>query len=109
MRHICFIIIILSPVLCQGQAVKDFKQEKSKADVTLSEGTLSNSPLTNNAVIEADLSITGTRLAQQVVCEISGLTSGKHAISIINRGPGPVAVDAILINNNINIKNIHNN
>ena len=46
-----------------------------------------------------DLSITGTRQAQQVVCEISGLTSGKHAISIINRGPGPVAVDAILINN----------
>jgi hypothetical protein len=53
----------------------------------------------------ADLSINGTRRAQQVVCEISGLNSGKHAISIINRGPGPVAVDAIFINNTIDIKN----
>jgi hypothetical protein len=45
----------------------------------------------------ADLSISGTRQAQQVVCEISGLTPGKHAIAIVNRGPGPVAVDAIII------------
>ena len=45
----------------------------------------------------ADLSITGTRQAQQVVCEISGLTSGKHTISIVNRGSEPVAVDAILV------------
>jgi len=45
----------------------------------------------------ADLSITGTRQAQQVVCEVTGFTSGKHIISIINRGPGPVAVDAILV------------
>ncbi|MCX6262311.1 MAG: hypothetical protein NTY95_16020 [Bacteroidia bacterium] len=53
----------------------------------------------------AYLSTIGTRRAQQVVCEISGLNSGKHTISIINRGPGPVAVDAIFINNTIDIKN----
>jgi alpha-L-fucosidase len=44
----------------------------------------------------ADLSTIGARQAQQVVCEVSGLTSGKHAISIIHRGPGPVAVDALV-------------
>ncbi|OJU53913.1 MAG: hypothetical protein BGN96_08815 [Bacteroidales bacterium 45-6] len=45
----------------------------------------------------ADLSITGTRQAQQVVCVISGLISGKHTIGIINRGSGPVAVDALMV------------
>jgi hypothetical protein len=45
----------------------------------------------------ADLSIIGTRQSQQVVCEISGLTPVKHVVSIINRGSGPVAVDAILV------------
>jgi len=45
----------------------------------------------------ADLSTTGTRQAQQVVCEVTGLTSGKHTINIINRGPGPVAVDAMIV------------
>ncbi len=45
----------------------------------------------------ADLSTIGKRLAQQVVCEVAGLTPGKHAISIVNRGPGPVAVDALLV------------
>jgi hypothetical protein len=45
----------------------------------------------------ADLSIAGTRQAQQVVCEISGLTSGKHMISIVNRGNGKVAIDALLV------------
>jgi alpha-L-fucosidase len=44
-----------------------------------------------------DLSVVGERQAQQAACEISGLTSGKHAISIVNRGPGPVAVDALII------------
>ena len=44
-----------------------------------------------------DLSIIGTRQAQQVVCNISGLTSGKHTISIINLGSGPVAVDALSV------------
>ncbi|MGA2174175.1 MAG: alpha-L-fucosidase [Verrucomicrobiota bacterium] len=45
----------------------------------------------------ADLSTPGTRQAQQVVCEVTGLTAGKHAISIVNRGPGPVAVDALIV------------
>ncbi len=45
----------------------------------------------------ADLSTTGTRQAQQVVCEVTGLAGGKHAINIVNRGPGPVAVDAIVL------------
>ena len=45
----------------------------------------------------ADLSIIGTRQAKQVVCDISGLTSGKHTISIVNRGSGPVAVDALSV------------
>ena len=36
----------------------------------------------------------GQRLPQQIVWEVAGLAPGKHAISIVNRGPGPVAVDA---------------
>ena len=39
----------------------------------------------------ADLSTTGARQAQQRVCEVTGLTPGKHSITIVNRGPGPVA------------------
>jgi hypothetical protein len=45
----------------------------------------------------ADLFSTGTRQPEQTVCQITGLTSGKHSISIVNRGPGPVAVDAIVV------------
>ena len=45
----------------------------------------------------ADLSTTGARQAQQTVCEVTGLTSGKHTITIVNRGPGPVAVDALIV------------
>ena len=45
----------------------------------------------------ADLSITGTRQPQQVVCEISDLTSGKHTIGIVNCGSGSVAVDALIV------------
>jgi alpha-L-fucosidase len=44
-----------------------------------------------------DLSTTGARLPQQLVSQVSGLTSGQHTLSIINRGPGPVAVDAIVV------------
>jgi len=43
-----------------------------------------------------NLSITGARQPQQLVSEVTGLPSGTHAISIVNRGPGPVAVDAIV-------------
>jgi len=45
----------------------------------------------------ADLSTTGPRLAQQAVCEVTGLTAGQHSVNIINRGPGPVAVDALVV------------
>jgi alpha-L-fucosidase len=45
----------------------------------------------------ADLSTTGTRQAQQRVCEVDGLTPGKHSIVVINRGPGPVALDALVV------------
>ena len=45
----------------------------------------------------ADLSTTGARQAQQVVFEVTGLTAGQHAINIVNRGPGPVAVDALIV------------
>ena len=45
----------------------------------------------------ADLSVTGARQAAQVVCKVSGLTPGKHSIAIVNRGPGPVAVDALIV------------
>lgn len=44
----------------------------------------------------ADLSTSGARLPQQLVSQATGLTSGKHTLSIVNRGPGPVAVDAIV-------------
>ncbi len=44
----------------------------------------------------ADLSTTGPRQAQQAVSELTGLPSGKHTISIIHRGTGPVAVDALV-------------
>jgi len=45
----------------------------------------------------ADLSIVGTRQAQQVLDEISGLISGKHSISIVNLGSGPVTIDALIV------------
>jgi alpha-L-fucosidase len=45
----------------------------------------------------ADLSTTGARLAQQMVAKVTGLTAGSHTISIVNNGPGPVAVDAIVV------------
>ncbi len=44
-----------------------------------------------------DLSTNGARLAQQVVCEVTDLTPGKHVINIVNLGPGLVAIDAIVI------------
>ena len=44
-----------------------------------------------------DLSTTGTRQAQQTASEVTGLTAGQHTINIVNRGPGPVAVDALVL------------
>ena len=45
----------------------------------------------------ADLSTNGARLPQQTVSKIDNLTPGDHTISIINRGSGLVAVDAIMV------------
>jgi hypothetical protein len=45
----------------------------------------------------ADLSSSGARQAQQMVSEVTGLSAGQHTISIVNRGPGPVAVDAVVV------------
>ena len=45
----------------------------------------------------ADLSTTGVRQAQQRVCHVTGLTHGQHTIAIVNRGPGPVALDALIV------------
>ncbi|HEY5043116.1 MAG TPA: alpha-L-fucosidase [Verrucomicrobiae bacterium] len=45
----------------------------------------------------ADLSTSGPRQPEQTVCEVTGLNSGKHTINIVNRGPGPVAVDALVV------------
>jgi alpha-L-fucosidase len=44
-----------------------------------------------------DLSTTNMRQSQQKVCDVTELTSGKHTLRIINRGPGPVFIDAINI------------
>jgi len=46
---------------------------------------------------KVDLSTGGTRQAQKVVCKVANLTKGKHVISIVNLGHGPVAVDAIIV------------
>jgi alpha-L-fucosidase len=45
----------------------------------------------------ADLLSTGPRQAQQTVWEVTGLTPSTHTIAIVNRGPGPVAVDALVV------------
>ena len=45
----------------------------------------------------ADLSTGAWRLPQQAVCEVSGLTAGSHTIAMVNRGPGPVAVDGLVV------------
>jgi alpha-L-fucosidase len=44
-----------------------------------------------------DLSTSGSRQAQQVVYKVRGLNAGKHSISIINRGSGKVAIDALIV------------
>lgn len=46
-----------------------------------------------------DLSTIGKRKPQQIVCEITGLTNGKHEITIVNKGGGKVSIDALRINN----------
>ena len=44
-----------------------------------------------------DLSTQGTLQAQQNVYEVTALTPGQHNIKIVNRGPGPVALDALIV------------
>jgi alpha-D-xyloside xylohydrolase len=44
------LIVSLFPLICHGQVVKDFKQLPDRVNVTLSDGTLSICPLTDNAV-----------------------------------------------------------
>lgn len=44
------LIACLFPLLCQGQVMKSFKQLKDRIDVTMSDGTLSIYPFTENAV-----------------------------------------------------------
>ena len=43
----------------------------------------------------ADLSTNGPRQSQQVVANVADLSPGEHVIQIFNRGPGPVAIDAL--------------
>jgi alpha-D-xyloside xylohydrolase len=50
MRLKYFIIILIFPVLCQGQKVLNFKQTKEGVKVALSEGTLGIYPISDNAV-----------------------------------------------------------
>ncbi len=45
----------------------------------------------------ASLAATGARQAQQLVAQVTGLTAGQHTIAIVNRGPGQVAVDALVV------------
>lgn len=44
-----------------------------------------------------NLAANGERQAQQIVYQLRGLNPGKHSISIINRGSGKVAVDALIV------------
>jgi hypothetical protein len=44
-----------------------------------------------------DLSTTGARQPQQMVREVTGLSAGRHTITITHSGGGPVAVDALVV------------
>ena len=44
-----------------------------------------------------DLSTIGTRKAQQIVCKVTNLNQGIHTVNVVNRGPGPIAIDAIIV------------
>jgi hypothetical protein len=46
---------------------------------------------------KVDLSTMEARQPQQMVFKVTDLTPGKHVIAIVNRGSGPVAVDAIIV------------
>jgi hypothetical protein len=44
-----------------------------------------------------DLSTAGARQPQQMVSEVTGLSAGRHTITIRHSGGGPVAVDALVV------------
>jgi len=44
-----------------------------------------------------DLGTTGARQPQQVALEVTGLSAGEHVVRVVNRGPGPVAIDALVV------------
>jgi len=44
-----------------------------------------------------DLATTGARQPQQVAFEVTGLSAGEHVVRVVNLGPGPVAVDAMVV------------
>jgi alpha-L-fucosidase len=44
-----------------------------------------------------DLSLAGAYQPQQNVYQVKGLKPGRHVIKIVNRGPGPVSLDALVI------------
>ena len=46
---------------------------------------------------QSDLATTGARQAAQAVVEVGDLPPGQHSITIVNRGPGPVAIDALIV------------
>ena len=50
MKYKFLLIISLFPAICHGQAVKSFKQLSDRVNITLTEGTLSIRPLTENTV-----------------------------------------------------------
>jgi alpha-D-xyloside xylohydrolase len=50
MKRVLLLIIGLLPPPCEGQVIKDFKHLSDRIDITLTEGTLSIRPLTDNAV-----------------------------------------------------------
>jgi hypothetical protein len=53
--------------------------------------------LDGNPRATIDLSTAGTRQVQQPVWQVGDLAPGKHVIEIVNRGGGPVAVDALVV------------
>ena len=63
----------LFPLLCQGQAVKGFQHLPDKVNVTLADGTLSISPLSDNAVRIKFYKVTESDLPELVF--ISGTVS----------------------------------
>ena len=46
---------------------------------------------------KTDLSTKGIHQPQQIVFKKTDLTTGRHVINIVNCGPGPVAVDAVIV------------